>query len=80
MMTGTSTEATMPAAKPLLYKLSPACTGPTLSAADEWMKPATIPHCQPKRPAIGASVVPKSAASRIDGSSAFHGLASDPRH
>ena len=33
-----------------------------------------MPQCQPKRPAIGASVVPNSAASRIDGSSAFQGL------
>ena len=44
------------------------------------MNPATTPQCQPKRPAIGASVVPNSAASRIDGSSTFHGFASEPRN
>ncbi len=48
-------------------------------AADEWMNPATRPQCQPKRPAIGASVVPNNAASSSDGSSAPHGFANVPR-
>src|SRR5271169_840807 len=78
MMIGTRTAATMPAAKPLLYKLRPACRYPTLNAADECTNPATTPQYQPNRPAIGASVVPKSAASTRDGSDAFHGLAMDP--
>ena len=79
-MTGTSTEATSPAAKPLLYRLSPACSVPTESAAEECTSPATTPQCQPKRPAMGASVVPNSAASTIDGSAAPNGLNSDPRN
>ena len=54
-------------------------TAPTLRAADECRKPATIPQCHPKRPAIGASVVPNKAASNPDGSAAPHGLASEPR-
>ncbi len=74
MMTGTSTAATSPAAKPLLYRLRPACSDPTLNAADECTSPATTPQCQPKRPAMGASVVPNSAASRIDGSAASERL------
>jgi hypothetical protein len=60
--------------------LRPACSHPTLSAADECRIPATIPQCQPKRPAIGASVVPNSAARTIDGSEALHVLASEPRN
>jgi hypothetical protein len=51
---------------------------PTLKAADECTNPATMPQCQPKCPAIGASVVPNSAASVTDGSGALHGLARDP--
>ena len=39
-----------------------------------------MPQCQPKRPAMGASVVPNSAASRNDGSAAPNGLNSEPRN
>ena len=80
MITGARIDATIPAAKPLLYRFSPPCTEPTLRAAEEWMKPATTPQCHPKRPAIGARLVPNKAASRIDGSAAPQGFASDPRN
>ena len=66
-ITGTRKIATIPPAKPLLYRFMPPYTIPTFSATEECRYPARIPAAAPNVPATGASVVESSSARRGEG-------------
>src|SRR5690554_3707463 len=77
---GTRNAATSPPENPLLYRLMPPCRTEIFSTTDEWRNPAIIPTFHPYSPAMGASVVPNNAASRIFGSLIVHMDIREPNH
>jgi len=76
---GSKKPATIPAAKPLLYKFIPPCKNPTFKTTEECTKAAKTPYIQPNSPAIGAKAVPNSAANCIAGSLIPQILVRDPK-